>query len=219
MRENGTAVKCMVFRGSMSITGETISGLLLVHRNGVTMDTYTGGITTPLSTMITSVLLTMSSSLNQQSTPSAPQTPSPLPTKKQDPDPDSINPSSGTTDSTVTLVGWPVAAVFICLFISSLLYIIVTKRRSKANANTTCVVQTTQNEDAEAYEEMETQLHGQDASTGHKESAQSSYQKLIFKKCFVKVGSYFCTEPEKKLRDFYPKAYCSEDGMVVHPAK
>ncbi len=92
--------------------------------------------------------------LNQQPTPSAPKTPSPPPTKKQDPDPDSSNPSSGFMDSTVISVGWSLAAVFICLFISSLLYIIVTKRRSKANPSSTRVVQTTQDEDAEAYEEL-----------------------------------------------------------------
>ncbi len=78
---------------------------------------------------------------------------------------------------TVILVGWPLAAVFICLFISILLYIMATKRRSKASHSSTRVVQTTQDEDAEAYEE----LHGQAASTGYKETAPSSYQELIFK--------------------------------------
>ncbi len=178
MRDNGTAVKCMVFRGSMSITVETISGLLLVHRNEVTMETYTGEISTSQMTINPSVLL--NGSLNQQSTPSPLQTFSFLPTKKQDPDPDCINAFSESTNSTVVVVGWPLATVFICLFIASLLYIIMTKRRSKDNPNSTRVVQTTQNEDAEAYQEMETELHGQ-ASTGHTETAPSSYQELIFK--------------------------------------
>ncbi len=148
MRENGTAVKCMVFRGSMSITGETVSGLLLVYRSEVTMESDTGVMKTPQSTAVTSGILTTSGSLNQQSTPFNLQTPSPLPTKKQDPDSDSNDPSSECNNSTVIVVGWSVAAVFIFFFISSLLYIIVTKRRSKANPNSTCVVKTAQDEDA-----------------------------------------------------------------------
>ena len=72
------------------------------------------------------------------------------------------------------------AAVSTLLFLASLLYIILTKRRSKADPNSTRVVQTAPDEDANAYEEMETQLHGQAASTGHKETSPSSYQDLIF---------------------------------------
>ncbi len=67
------------------------------------------------------------------------------------------------------------------MLLLSLLYIIVTKRRSKAYPNSTRVVQTTKDEYAEAYEEMETQLHGQAASTYRKETAPPSYKKLILK--------------------------------------
>ena len=42
------------------------------------------------------------------------------------------------------------------------------------------IVQTAPDEDANAYdEEMETQLHGQAASTGHKETLPSSYRDLM----------------------------------------
>ena len=155
MRENSTAVKCMVFRGAMSFTGETVKGLLLVHHNEVT----TGVVSTSQMAVTTSHPLTSYPAISNtepvprdrpdgQSTPPAPQTPSHIPTKKQDPGPDSKNPSSGSTDSTVTLVGWFLAAVSTLLFLASLLYIILTKRRSKANPNSTRVVQTAPDEDA-----------------------------------------------------------------------
>ncbi len=62
-----------------------------------------------------------------------------------------------------------------------MMYNIVTKRRSKANRKSTRLVQLSHVEDAEAYEEIETQLHGQADSTGAKEITPSSYQELIFK--------------------------------------
>ena len=144
MRDNGTAVKCMVFSGATSATGNTTSGVLLVHRDEVTTDE----VSTSQMAVTTSHPPTRYPAISstdsvprdrpyRQSTTSAPDTPSTLPTKKQDPDPDSKNPSSGSTDSTVILVGWPLAAVAILLLIASLLYIIVTKRRSKANPNST----------------------------------------------------------------------------------
>ena len=98
--------------------------------------------------------------------------------------PDPKLPDSFSVDNTTFIgftVGCTLAAVFALLFFALLLYTIVSKRRSKANPNSTRVVQTAPDEDANTYEEMETQLHGQAASTGRKETSPSSYQDLIFK--------------------------------------
>ncbi len=88
VRESGTAVKCMVFKRILSITGETTSGLLLVCQDEVTMETITGEVTTvntsePLTSYptISRTEPTPKGELDRQSIISVSQTSSPLPTK------------------------------------------------------------------------------------------------------------------------------------------